>query len=47
MSRPISRYLHPFDHALRPSPEPEVIRAILASLASDESVRRRNSENRR
>lgn len=32
MSQPFSRYLHPFDSAHHPAPEPEVERAILASL---------------
>ncbi|HSG34044.1 MAG TPA: hypothetical protein VLA37_05880 [Sphingomonadaceae bacterium] len=35
MSQPFSRYLHPFDVAQHPSPEPEVKRAIMASWASD------------
>ncbi|WP_041558037.1 MULTISPECIES: hypothetical protein [unclassified Novosphingobium] len=38
MSRPISRFLHPFDVARHPSLEPEVKRAILASWASDRSA---------
>jgi len=35
MSQPVSRFLHPFDVARRPSLEPEVRRAILARSASD------------
>ena len=35
MSRPISRFRHPFDIAHHPTLEPEVKRAILASWASD------------
>ena len=38
MSQPVSRYLHPFDVAQRPSLEPEVKRAILASWASDRNA---------
>lgn len=38
MSQPFSRYMHPFDVARHPSLEPEVKRAILASLASDRSA---------
>ena len=38
MSRPVSRYLHPFDVAHHPSLEPEVKRAILASWASDQNA---------
>lgn len=38
MSQPFSRFLHPFDVAHRPSLEPEVKRAILASWASDQSA---------
>ncbi|WP_260395844.1 hypothetical protein [Sphingomonas kyeonggiensis] len=35
MSQPVSRFLHPFEIAHHPSPEPEVKRAILARWASD------------
>lgn len=38
MSRPFSRYLHPFDVARHPALEPEVKRAILASWASDRNA---------
>lgn len=38
MSRPVSRYLHPFDVARHPSLEPEVKRAIFASWASDRNA---------
>lgn len=38
MSRPYSRYLHPFEIAEHPSLEPEVKRSILASWASDRSA---------
>ena len=38
MSEPFSRFLHPFDVARHPSPEPEVKRALLASWASDRSA---------
>lgn len=38
MSQPFSRYLHPFEASPRPSLEPEVQRAILASWASDRSA---------
>lgn len=38
MSQPFSRFLHPFDVVRRPSLEPEVRRAILASWASDRSA---------
>lgn len=38
MSEPFSRFLHPFDVARRPSLEPEVKRALLASWASDRSA---------
>lgn len=38
MSRPFSRFLHPFDVSHHPSLEPEVKRAILASWASDQSA---------
>lgn len=34
MSQPFCRYLHPFDPGPRPSLEPEVQRAILASWTS-------------
>lgn len=43
MSQPFERYLHPFDAAHHPAPEPEVRQAILASWASD----RRDSKNHR
>lgn len=33
MSQPFSRFLHPFDRKPHPSLEPEVRRAIIASLA--------------
>ena len=38
MSRPISRFRHPFDIAHHPTLEPEVKRALLASWASDRSA---------
>jgi hypothetical protein len=38
MSQPFARFLHPFDVARHPEPEPEVKRAILASWASDQSA---------
>ncbi|WP_395336926.1 hypothetical protein WBP06_21000 [Novosphingobium sp. BL-8H] len=38
MSRPFSRFLHPFDVAEHPDLEPEVKRAILASWASDRTA---------
>jgi len=38
MSKPFSRFLHPFDVARHPSLEPEVKRAILSSWASDRSA---------
>ena len=38
MSRPFSRFLHPFEVVRHPSMEPEVKRAILASWASDRAA---------
>lgn len=38
MSRPYSRYLHPFDIVDIPNLEPEVKRSILARWASDRSA---------
>jgi len=38
VSRPLSRFTHPFDVSHHPTLEPEVKRAILASWASDASA---------
>lgn len=38
MSQPFSRYLHPFDEAHHPTPEPEVRRAMLASWARESNA---------
>lgn len=46
MSRPVSRYLHPFDVDHHPSLEPEVKFAILASWASDRNAGERRSASR-
>jgi|LULZ01.1.fsa_nt_gb hypothetical protein len=47
MSQPFSRYLHPFDEAHHPSPEPEVKHAILASWVRKSNALEIGSAGRR
>ena len=48
MSQPVSRFLHSLDATHHPTLEPEVMRAILASLATDRNsgVEKAGSQDR-